>query len=128
MTSRCKKIHALIVIFGTLLLGCEPVRPPADLLGAASRALASARDAGAAEHAGDTYAIAGERFDQAQEAQLRRKYAKAANLALESQLSSELALAQVRLARLRAELVQLRQAHDVLAADLARAPAEGVPP
>ena len=108
MTFSCKKIHASVTIACLVLVtACAPTRPPVDELDAASRALGVARDAGAATDATDDYRSAGRRFDDAQLAESKGDYQAAADLALESQVISELAAARARLARERREVKQL---------------------
>ncbi|MBN8726566.1 MAG: DUF4398 domain-containing protein [Xanthomonadales bacterium] len=111
---------AILAFLG--VAACTPTKPPLDQLDAASRALGTARDAGAAELAGPTYRAAAQRFDAAQAAEGRGEYALAADLAAESQVSSELAAAQARLARLRGEVDRMRRENAATAGDLRQAP------
>ncbi|MCK9540266.1 DUF4398 domain-containing protein [Dokdonella sp.] len=105
-----------------LAAACTPTRPPVDQLDAASRALGVARDAGAPGLASTTYRTAGLRFDAAQAAEADGDYAAAAQLAAESQVTSELATAQARLASLREQADQLQRENIRLERQLEQAP------
>lgn len=109
MTSSRRKIHVLIAVIAVALAACSPTRPPVDQLDAASRALGVARDAGAATYAADDYRSAGQRFDEAQAAEGDRDYAAAADLASESQVTSELAATRARLAKAREAVARLAE-------------------
>jgi hypothetical protein len=124
MTPRRRKIHvAVAILVPCMVAACAPTKPPLDQLDAASRALGAARDAGAAELAGATYRAAAQRFDAAQAAESQGEYALAADLAAESQVGSELAAAQARLARLRGEVDRMRRDNAAVADELRQAPA-----
>lgn len=129
MTPSRRKIHALIAVAATLVVvACSPTRPPLDQLDAASRALGAAREAGAATYAADDYRSAGQRFDQAQAAESRQDYDAAADLALESKVSSELAAARARLAKAREAVARLKRENADLDRDLNQNPMqEGQP-
>lgn len=110
------------------MAACTPTRPPVDQLDAASRALGAARDAGAATYAADDYRSAAQRFDEAQAAEGGRDYDAAADLAYESQVTSELAAVRARLAKAREAVVRLKQENANLDRDLQQHPAqEGQP-
>lgn len=115
MTSRRRKIHALLVVLAALSVqACSPTRPPVEELDAASRALGAARDAGAPTYAAAEYRSAGQRFDQAQAAESRRDFDAAAQLARESAADGELATAKSRLAKAREAVARLRQENAAL--------------
>jgi hypothetical protein len=118
MTSGRKKIHALFVVLALLGAGCSPTKPPVDELNAASRALAAARQADAAQYAAPEYRSASRHFDDAQAAERQQDYDVAAQLAAESQADSELALAKARLAKARAAVDKLKQDNADLDRDL----------
>jgi len=128
MTPRRGKIHVAVATIVFFSLGaCAPTKPPLDQLDAASRALGVARDAGASERAVDAYRAAAQRFDEAQAAEGRREYALAADLAAESQVGSELAAAQARLARLRQDVDRMHRENAILAGELHQVPATELP-
>lgn len=106
------------MLAGLFLAACAPVRPPTDSLDAAAQALAGARAAGAAELAPGPLQTAQARLASARSAEMDGDYADAADLALESRVSSELAAAQARLARLRGVVEKLRRENAVLAGEL----------
>lgn len=129
MTFSRRKIHALIAVVAVLLAAaCSPTRPPVDALDAASRALGAARDAGAATYAADDYRSAGQRFDEAQAAEGQRDYDAAANLAYESQVTSELAAARARVGKLREAVARLQQENANLDRDLQQPAAREMQP
>jgi hypothetical protein len=121
MTPGSGKIHALVVIPLVLALagGCTPTRPPVGELDSASRALGTARDAGAAQLAPADYRAAANGFDQAQAAQASGDYDEAVQYARQSLADSELATARARRAAARADVERLRQENDALSRDLA---------
>lgn len=120
MTPSQKKIHVLIVVLATTIVACSPTKPPIDQLDAASRALGVARDAGAATYAPDDYRSAARRFDEAQAAEGDRDFDAAADLAYESQVTSELAAARARLAKAREEVARMSDDNASLDRDLQR--------
>jgi hypothetical protein len=110
MTSRRQKIHApFAVLILVALGGCSTTKPPLAELDAASRALGSARSAGATAYAAAEYRAAGQHFDMAQAAEGKGDYDEAAWLARESAADSELAIARTRLAREREAVDKLKQ-------------------
>jgi hypothetical protein len=119
MTPSCQKIHAPFVVLALgLLAACAPTRPPIDELGAASRALGEARDAGAPVLAAEAYHAAERHFDQAQAAESTHDYDAAAQFARESLTDSELARAQARVGKLRGAIDRLTQENAGLDRDL----------
>lgn len=99
-----------------------------DQLDAASRALGAAREAGASTYAAEDYRSAGRLFDQAQAAEGRQDYDAAADLALESKVTSELAAARARLGKAREAVARLKAENADLARDLNQNPTwEGRP-
>jgi hypothetical protein len=127
MTPARKKIHALVAIVPIALAACTPTRPPVDELAAAARALNAAREAGAPELAAADFRSASLHLDQARVADRDQDYDVAAQLAAESQVDSELALARARAARARAAVDRLSSANAGLEHDLGGAPTEEQP-
>lgn len=114
-----RKFHVPALVLATLALqACSPTKPPVDLLDTASRALGSARTAGAPEYAAAEYRSAGRRYDQAQAAESREEYDEAAQLARESAADSELAIAKARLAKARQAVDRLKRENANLDRDL----------
>jgi hypothetical protein len=119
MTSHRQKIHALLVVLPALLaIGCSQTKPPLGELDAASRALGSARTAGAPTYAPNEYRAAGQRFDLAQAAEAKRDYDDATWLARESAADSELAIAKSRLGKSREAVARLKQDNGTLDREL----------
>lgn len=121
MTPGRGRFHVLVVIPAILALagGCAPTRPPLDELDAASRALGSAREAGAAQLAAADYRAAANGFDQAQAAEASGDYDEAGQFARQSLADSELATARAHRAAVRADVERLRQENAAAARDLA---------
>lgn len=121
MTFGRGKFHALVAVPLILALaaGCSPTRPPVDELDAASRALGTARDSGAAQLAAADYRAAAAGFDQAQAAQAQGDYDEAAQYARQSLADSELATARARRAAARADVERLRQENAAVSRELA---------
>lgn len=110
MTPSGTKIHAPIVVSLALLLAaCGPTRPPPDVLGNAPQRLASARSAGAPTYAPLELRFAEEKLKQARQASQEGEYTDASNLAAESSVNSELAMAKAKLGKLRESVDGLRQ-------------------
>ena len=122
MTSSAAKIHAVITILAAFLAACSPTRPPTDALGVATRNLAAARGAEAANYAPQELRSAEDHLAAANAASARQDYDKAAVLAGESAVDSELAAAKTRLAKAREAVEGLRQQNADLARDAARHP------
>lgn len=114
-----RRIRASAVIVAVLSVqACAPTRPPVGELDNASRALGAARAADAASYAPAEYRVAGQRFDEAQAAEGNRDYDAAIQLASESAVDSELAIARTRLAKARQVVDRLRQDNAGLDRDL----------
>jgi len=110
MTPSGMKIHAPIVVSLALLLAaCGPTRPPPDVLGNAPQRLASARSAGASAYAPLELRFAEDKLRQARTASNDGDYTEASNLAAESSVNSELAMAKARLGKLRESVDQLKK-------------------
>ena len=120
MTSSVGKIHALIAILAASLAACGPTKPPSDLLGAATRNLASARSAGASTYAPLELRSAEDKLRQANAAVAHEAYDDAAVLASESAVDSELAAAKSRLGKARESVDTLTRQNDELSRDAAR--------
>ena len=120
MTSSAAKIHAVIAVIAGFLAACSPTKPPTDVLGVASRNLAAARGAEAQKYAPQELRMAEDHFAAANAAASRQDYDKAATLAGESAVDSELAAARARLGKAREAVADLRQQNAELAHDAAR--------
>ena len=120
MTSSVGKIHALIAIMAASLAACGPTRPPTDVLGAATRNLASAKAAGAATYAPIELRAAEDHLAQANASVAHEDYDRAAVLASESAVDSELAAAKARLGKAREAVDGLTRQNDELSRDTAR--------
>ncbi len=107
----------MVALLGTA--ACSPTRPPLDELDAASRAFGAARDAGATQWSPAEYRAAGQHFDAAQAAENQQDYPEAAQFAAQSLADSELAIANARLGKARAEVERLKQQNASLDRDLA---------
>ena len=120
MTSSAAKIHAVITFLAVLLVACSPTKPPTDALGVASRNLATARGAEAAKYAPQDLRLAEDHLAAANAAAARQDYDKAAVLAGESAVDSELAATKARLGKAREGAEGLRQQNADLTRDAAR--------
>lgn len=110
MTPSVAKIHVPIVVSLALLAAaCGPTRPPPDVLGNAPQRLASARSAGAPIYAPLELRFAEDKLRQARLASQDRDYTEAGNLAEESTVNSDLAIAKARLGKLREAVDDLKQ-------------------
>lgn len=101
--ARCLRGSVLAVALA-LLAACASVPPPNDAMQRAQMELKTARDAGAADSDPVDLNFASNKFDQAQAAMAKKKYADAANLAEESQADARLAFTKARLASLRQKI------------------------
>jgi uncharacterized protein DUF4398 len=120
MTPKVGKIHALFAILTALLTACGPTRPQVDVIGPATRNLATARAAGAATYAPLELRAAEQRLTQANSATAHEDYDEAAVLASESAVNSELAAAKSRLGKAREAADSLRQQNEELSREAAR--------
>jgi ABC-type uncharacterized transport system auxiliary subunit len=120
MTSSVAKIHAAIAILAACLAACGPTKPPADVLGAATRNLAAAQSAGAATYAPIELRAAQDHLARANTASARQDYDEAAVLASESGVDSELAAAKSRLGKARESVDALKRQNADLERDAAR--------
>lgn len=84
--------------------GCASAPPPNQAMNLAQSQLQSARDAGAADYDPVDYGFAQDKFQQAQAAMAARKYAKAADLASESQVDAQLAQTKANLGTARTKI------------------------
>jgi hypothetical protein len=133
MTSSAAKIHVAFVIpavaiMAMFLAACGPTRPPTDDLGIASRNLAAARAAGAANYAPQELRAAEQGLAAANAASAKQDYDKAAVLAEESSVNSELAAAKSRLGKAREASDNLRVQNGDLEREAARHAEGGSPP
>jgi len=101
MTSSAAKIHVVFAVLAVSLAACGPTKPPTDVLGVATRNLAAAQAAGAATYAPLELRSAQDHLAGANTASARQDYDRAAVLAEESAVDSELAAAKARLGKAR---------------------------
>lgn len=102
---RLRAVAATAIVAAALTLaGCASVPPPNQAMNLAQAQLQAARDAGAADYDPVDYGFAQDKFQQAQGAMAARKYAKAADLAAESQVDAQLAQTKASLGASRAEI------------------------
>jgi hypothetical protein len=128
MTPKAPKIHASIAILACALAACGPTKPPADVLGVATRNLAAARSMGAERYAPADLRAAEQHLSQANAASARQDYDDAAVLAGQSAVDSELAAAATRLAKARESIASLKEQNAELERDAARHPDGGAQP
>lgn len=95
---------AAVLALALALGGCASVPPPNQAMNLAQAQLQSARDAGAADYDPVDYGFAQDKFQQAQGAMAARKYAKAADLAAESQIDAQLAQTKANLGAARSKI------------------------
>lgn len=101
MTPSAAKIHVVFAIIAVSLAACGPTKPPTDALGVATRNFAAAQTAGAATYAPLELRAAQDHLAAANTASARQDYDRAAALAGESAVDSELAAAKARLGKAR---------------------------
>jgi len=109
MTSSAAKIHVVFAILVVSLAACGPTKPPTDVLGVATRNLAAAQAAGAATYAPLELRSAQDHLAGANTASARQDYDRAAVLAEESAVDSELAAAKARLGKAREAVDTLKR-------------------
>jgi len=109
MTSSAAKIHVVFAIIAVSLAACGPTKPPTDVLGVATRNLAAAQAAGAATYAPLELRSAQDHLAGANTASARKDYDRAAVLAEESAVDSELAAAKARLGKAREAVDTLKR-------------------
>jgi hypothetical protein len=122
MTSSAVKIHAVIAIIAAGIAACTPTRPPTDALGIASRNVANARGAGAAQYAPQELRAAESHLAGANAAMAKQDYDQAAMLAGEAAVDAELAAARARREKAREAADALRAQNQELERDAARHP------
>ena len=110
----------MIAILAAGVAACGPTKPPADVLGAATRNLAAAQSAGAATYAPIELRAAQDHLAQASAAAARHEYDDASVLASESGVDSELAAAKSRLGKAREAVDALKRQNADLERDAAR--------
>ena len=120
MTSSAAKIHVVFVIMAVSLAACGPTKPPSDVLGIATRNLSAAQAAGAETHAPLEFRSAQEHLAQANTASARKDYDRAAALADESAVDSELAAAKARLGKAREAVDALKRQNAELSSSTPR--------
>jgi len=109
MTSSAAKIHVVFAVLAVSLAACGPTKPPTDVLGVATRNLAAAQAAGAATYAPLELRSAQDHLAGANTASARQDYDRAAVLAEESAVDSELAAAKARLGKAREAVDTLKR-------------------
>lgn len=130
MTSSAAKIHVgvtvlkipilVVTIASISLASCGPTKPPTDDLGIASRNLAAARSAGAANYAPQELRAAEQGLSAANAAVAKHDFDQATVLAEESSVNSELAVAKTRLGKAREANDNLRRQNADLQHEAAR--------
>jgi hypothetical protein len=120
MTPSAAKIHAVIAIIAGSLAACTPTKPPTDQLGIASRNVANARGAGAAQYAPQELRAAESHLAGANAAMAKQDYDQAAMLAGEAAVDAELAAARSRREKARETADTLRAQNQELERDAAR--------
>jgi hypothetical protein len=122
MTPSAAKIHAVIAIIASCLAACAPTRPPTDELGIASRNVATARSAGAAQYAPQELRAAESHLAGANAAMAKQDYDQATVLAGEAAVDAELAAARARREKAREAADRLRAENQELAREAAAHP------
>lgn len=115
-----QRLFFLMLASGLLLASCASPKPSVDTLESAERAIDSAIQAGAEQHAPVELRFARERLAEAQKGMERKSYEKAFYLIDQSEINSELAIEKSREAKIRAALAEQQKQNEVLTEDFNR--------
>jgi len=112
----------ILLMFATAVLvtACATPKPSLDSLESAQRAIDTAIEAGAEQHAPVELRFARERLAEAQTGMERKSYEKAFYLIDQSEINSELAIEKSREAKVRAALAEQLKQNEVLMEDFNR--------